>query len=788
MADEAYLIAYSLIILHSDLFNKNNKHKMQRGQYQKNTGGQGIPEEILGYFYDNIQYTEFIAQDADAEEGDRKSKSASRKARKVKARLAANEAAKNGKLDPYDIIIDDKLKLDILRPSLREVLNVEDTYSYFGTAKVFNVPNLRNAFSRYGTLQVVSARSRPEAFMSPSTMFNPNDAHPGVVDINVAKVGILWRKEAKRKKTRSPWQEWGAVLTQSQLFFFKNASWVKGLCHQVESHQKHAKAGAVVFKPPLEQFRYDNKVPTTDAVALLDFGYKRHKHAFVLARRGDVLEENLQENYFEEVLLADNEAEMNDWIAKVNYAAAYRTANVRMRSWHAISRRGQGMMPPPRENGQLPQNPRIPPEQITTREESDHQPTDARHTVASRKVTGAEEEIILETNKLEDQLRTARHLQILAPFPTRTRSELLTYGARLAHNIRWSRYDIARLKCQRDILIRDLKEDDGRGAEHHIEALPVHTSSSGADATLAPHAPALVRNASSTTGEVGLSADDPPLKANTSREADFLGGIDEAFAIPPETLSRFATPSEGPFKLLPISYDVSGSHVVVRQNSSSSLGSRQGTGDPAKTSESPTPTQSVRDSERDRPSTAAESDKEQQQNPSNPESRSRYRRSLQRTLREPREGLGSQNSRSKKGKDAASSMSGDDSGSVKDGESLARKPGSFTVHGKKASIITFGSELQHMSAEERLRYRKMAKTEDSRHRATSGSRQGSESRADSESAATGDGLYAADSRSLDRDEADAKPESLTPRPMPGRFSVTSIEEVQGLEDGSGSAS
>ena len=93
-----------------------------------------------------------------------------------------------------------------------------------------------------------------------------------------------------------------------------------------------------------------------------------------------------------------------------------------------------------------------------------------------------------------------------------------------------------------------------------------------------------------------------------------------------------------------------------------------------------------------------------------------------------------------------------------------------------------------MTAEERLRYRKMARTEDSRQRATSGSRQGSESRADSESVATGDGLYAADSRSVDRDEVDAKPESLTPRPMPGRFSVTSIEEVQGLEDGSGGAS
>lgn len=49
--DEAYLIAFSLIMLHTDFFNKNNKHKMQRADYVKNTSrsvsSEGISADIL---------------------------------------------------------------------------------------------------------------------------------------------------------------------------------------------------------------------------------------------------------------------------------------------------------------------------------------------------------------------------------------------------------------------------------------------------------------------------------------------------------------------------------------------------------------------------------------------------------------------------------------------------------------------------------------------------------------------------------------------------------------------
>lgn len=51
-SDQAYFIAFSLIMLHTDFYNKNNKHKMQKADYVKNTSTSvaeegGISSDIL---------------------------------------------------------------------------------------------------------------------------------------------------------------------------------------------------------------------------------------------------------------------------------------------------------------------------------------------------------------------------------------------------------------------------------------------------------------------------------------------------------------------------------------------------------------------------------------------------------------------------------------------------------------------------------------------------------------------------------------------------------------------
>lgn len=47
LADHPYIIAFSLIMLHTDAFNKSNKRKMSKPDYVKNTRLPGVPPEVL---------------------------------------------------------------------------------------------------------------------------------------------------------------------------------------------------------------------------------------------------------------------------------------------------------------------------------------------------------------------------------------------------------------------------------------------------------------------------------------------------------------------------------------------------------------------------------------------------------------------------------------------------------------------------------------------------------------------------------------------------------------------
>ena len=720
-ADQAYYIAFSILILHTDVFNKNNKHKMQKSDYIRNTKDEGIADEILECFYDNISYTPFIHVEDDLNiNGER---IIPQKSRKTLFKGTSSDHLKRTskeQVDPYNLILENRL--EVLRPTLKDVMTLEDPYNYLGTAESLDLANLHKTFFKSGVLQIVSSRSRPEAFMSQATITNPADAHPGLVDIKVTKVGILLRKDAKKKKGRSPWQEWGAILTGSQLYFFRNTAWVKNLVHQYDSHHKQGHAGTpVTFKPPLEQFKPDALMSTDDAVGLVDFSYKKHKHAFIFVRNGG----------FEETFLADSEGEMNDWLAKLNYAAAFRTAGVRMRGvvgGNYEGQRSRGMrrletststrliQTPTGEvsiqSGQLDRNLA---QQILA----------ARRQIMARKIEEANEKLSAAQKQLESQLRNARHLQILSPIQGKTREHVILAAGRMNAKLKWVRMEIWRLRCHKDILTLDLDEE----AKSLIDRDVRNQKLAGA----------------------GMPANAPPDSGNGALGDDDKPFMDNIFQTPPD-ISRQITnhKAQGSWELPPISFEgastrrgsVSSSptasntqHSLTHQSSALSVpGGVEKASIKETASRLATPTPSVDDEEREilkeaglvgpdgtmpdtkRPDTASDSEKDRGKRKS-PEpdfidGRAKVRRSLHRTLREAHVPT---HHRSKKGKDSASSaIIVEDGSSMKESEGLARGTGSFVVHGKKASVITFGSEWQNMSPEERLKLRKQAQSDDTK--------------------------------------------------------------------------
>jgi hypothetical protein len=722
--DQAYFIAFSLLILHTDVFNKNNKHKMQKTDYLKNTHGEGIFDEILEVFYDNITYTPFIHVEDDLDiNGERITSQKARK--KIFPHPAPDPAKRVAKepVDPYTLIIDNRL--DLLRPNLKEVMQLDDPYSYLGTAKSLNMKELQKTFFKTGVLQIVSARSRPDAFMTEKTATNPEEAHPGIVDIKITKVGLLWRKDAKKKKTRSPWQEWGAILTGAQLYFFRNTAWIKQLMHQQKDHLKKGHDGdPCIFKPPLEQFKPDALMSTDGAVALLDSSYNKHKHAFIYVRHGGL----------EEVLLAEDEDDMNDWLAKLNYAAAFRTSGVRMRgviggnydgqSRRAIRGSGSG-------NVQVIHTPSG--EVTVTRSRIDHKMAQdimaARRDFMRQKIADANVKLKEAEATLESQLRNSRHLQILAPISPKTREQMLLSAARMAAQLKWARMEIWKLKCHRDILELDLEEERQMlglppDTKPEVAAEPTIGEESKASQVSAPQksprSPAQLSLTRSST--ITVKSDDdsspvteifqtPPTSATVSREDSWLsastpfdhgdarkvtvsttaGSDAPAPATPPKNEAGPSASPEKPEFEQPDDVDADERDLLEQagllEPEISRISDQKSTNGVADGEETP--------ERRGRASSGTAADRSE---------RGKIRRSLQRTLRESAGHIS--HHRHRRAKDSTSNATLSDDGNRDVPDVLPRGTGSFVVHGKKASVITFGNELQQsLAAEERIRQR-----------------------------------------------------------------------------------
>lgn len=354
-------------------------------------------------------------------------------------------------LDPYTLIIDHRL--DWLRPNLKDILQVDDPYNYMGTAKKLDMQELHRSFFRTGVLQIVSMQSRPTAFATPSTTANPQETPAGIVNIKITKVGTLWRKDAKKKRTRSPWQEWGVILTGSQLYFFRNLSWIKGLIEQYEKHQKNGPPGTpVIFNPPLQSFVPDAVLSTDDSVALLDSTYKRHKHAFLFVKN-DGSTENI---------LADDEDDMNDWMSKLNYAAAFRTSGIRMRgvigNYEVGRSRGVRRLDSASTNSRSIQSDGVG-RSGSVDPQMANEVAAARRQIMDIKIAEAEKKLHDVKMQLDAFLRTARHLAILTPIQQKTRTALVNSANNLTAKIKWVRMEMWKLQCHKDILQMDLEEE-----------------------------------------------------------------------------------------------------------------------------------------------------------------------------------------------------------------------------------------------------------------------------------------------------------------------------------------
>jgi hypothetical protein len=710
---------------------------MTRLDYIKNSSCEGVSEDVLGCFYDNVVYTPFIHIEDDVDLKSISSKKTKRTAVLKGPMSDPGKKVSKEPIDPYTLILEGKL--DVLRPTIKDVMNIDDPYNYLGTAATLDAKNIYKSFTRYGVIQIVSSRSRPEAFMSEAAQENPLGTSVGIVEMPVTKVGVLWRKGTKRKKARSPWQEWGAVLTRSGLSFFKNSSWTKNLMQQHEQHLKRGETGPVLFQPPLEDFKQDHIIPMDGAVSLVDNTYKKHKNAFVVYSKAG-----------EETFLADSEKDLNEWLGVLNYTAAFETMGVRSRGMIGGLYEGQknrgirrlesssSMKSIPTSTGEVTiQSGKID-NQFAL------QMMNARRETMQIRISDSEEKLAQSIKELEGRLRDARHLQILAPIQPKSRDQVIHAAGRLSAKLKWARIEIWRMKCHRDILAHELEDEKQTAAERQARAdrvpefgpvpqQPFSPQQSQRGSKISGLARLTSKTSSLTSGHKPPHSPGLSVRPGTKSSRDTEFGADDAFRTPPET-SRQSSPNEpsGQFHIPPISFSSRASDRRPSAASSSALTQSprilpsdhrpsiattdDGTGTVDSDSDSdddsryttPPPiepgtaeprTPEIPPLDGMRPEMAVESDADQPlgSTTGSPVSHGKHRRSLHRTLRE------TSHRRSHKGRDSSSTILSED---TQDSEGLTRDKGSFTVHGKKASVIQFGGDWHNSTAEERLKRKK----------------------------------------------------------------------------------
>ncbi|KAJ6519521.1 hypothetical protein C8R45DRAFT_951795 [Mycena sanguinolenta] len=340
--DHPYILAFSLIMLHTDAFNKSNKRKMSKADYIKNTRLPGVPAEVLDCFFDNIVVTPFIfVEDPLDVNGQRglvsdggfnRSLSMGNPLTSSGSGSGTTLLGKTPKVDPYYLIANNMLAP--LRVDIDAYVPRENPYSFQGTAGPWDEQDLQLAFAKANVIEVGAATTfRVTTLLSlgpgggppspsvigsfPDTGVSPETS--GVVStLRITKVGILNRKdeflEGGKKASSRKWRPWSVILTGSQLLLFRDPAWAVGLLAQTESPDAQSVFPQTVFKP-------DELLSVKDSLAVFDRSYTKYENAFRF-----VMQDGRQF-----LLQPSDEQELNEWISRINYASTFKTAGVRMR-------------------------------------------------------------------------------------------------------------------------------------------------------------------------------------------------------------------------------------------------------------------------------------------------------------------------------------------------------------------------------------------------------------------------------------------------------------------------
>lgn len=343
-------------------------------------------------------------------------------------------------VDPYALMLEGRLNM--IRPSLASVLKLEDPYSFPKVDSTERYMQIRKDFIQGRCLQLTSQRSRPEAFLKADSTIDPDHSLPGTVDIKVVKIGILLKREPRRMLySKSNWREWGAILTASQLYLFKDVSWIKNSIlsePDYSTDSDHSKEGEGIIKASIDGFHPSSVLSTIDMAALFSANLDTSQpYSFLLASRGGA----------QEIFAASCKEQMEDWMLKINYASAFNTYHIGIYGGGAVDR--------PKKLISLRSASSISLHSESSTSISRGFRNKETHLMRILTVDNKLEEIQKKWEMVEEQLKeyimNGDHLKLLAPIQQRTRENVIFSAGRLAAKLDWHWLDRKRLLCYQDM-------------------------------------------------------------------------------------------------------------------------------------------------------------------------------------------------------------------------------------------------------------------------------------------------------------------------------------------------
>ncbi|CAG8522295.1 13340_t:CDS:2 [Acaulospora morrowiae] len=433
-SDASHTLAFALLMLHTDTFNKNVKRKMTKDQFVNNTRIEGVHPEILEILYDNITFAQFTYAEDDTDVNGQTMIESPPDHRTLFPSSKDKRKYVRNRNNPY-WVIQNKLPTEFM-PPVKDIVPMENPYSYMGTLPELDVGNLHRAFSSAQTIRITGVQNRHKNDTANGISSNQyqsvsnksNEVHP----LKITKGGRLGKKidmiDGKKKGNFSRnWRQYGAILSGSQLMFFKDEVWQIAELKNPEKSKK------------LPILRPDAILMMAESVAVYDKSYVKYANVFRL-----VCPKGCQY-----LFQAESEAEMNDWISKINYAATFRTVGLKIRNvvnnslgtglgiGGASNKGGNGLLG-------------------LGKDDSANKDSHGRANFLRSRIDELQEKISTLTTQLQTDIRLRNNLILMIPYKASTRDRIIQISCAVAQRLRHTCLELSRLVCYHEILEKDL--------------------------------------------------------------------------------------------------------------------------------------------------------------------------------------------------------------------------------------------------------------------------------------------------------------------------------------------